>query len=247
MVEGVIKAGVNVVRLNFSHGTHDEQKVRADIARDVAKKLNLPISILFDTKGPEIRVCPLKDGAIVINQGDSVTIECLKKIEGTNSSFSVTDASGKYNMAKDCKVGNVVCVDDGKLRLTIKRVDVKAGKVFTTAVNSHKVTTNKRINLPGANYSMPFLSEKDINDTKFACQQGYEYLAASFANSAEDINSIKNICNSCGTNGKNIKILAKNETLTACNNLQSIIDSCDGCMVARGDLGIEIPFYDVPY
>jgi pyruvate kinase len=248
MIEGVINAGINTIRLNFSHGTHEEQQIRVELTRGVSRRLNKPISVLYDTKGPEIRCHDFGgEGKDTVNKGATVTIECLKKVEGNAKKFSVTDSSGKYNMAKDCKIGNLVCIDDGKLRLKITDVKVAAGQVICEALNTHVIGTKKRINLPGAEYSMPFLSEKDINDTKFACENNYDYLAASFTNSASDINAIKTICRKSGGSGKTIKIIAKIETMAGCRNLESIINACDGIMVARGDLGIEIPYFEVPY
>jgi pyruvate kinase len=243
-MEGIIKAGVNVIRFNFSHGTTEEQAVRAQMARAASEKLNTPISLLLDTKGPEIRVGKINNKECPITKGAIVVIEALKKIEGTSERFSVTDSTGKYNMANDLKVGSLVLVDDGKLFLKVTGLDKAAGKITCVAENAHVLKENKRINLPGAKYSMPFLSAKDQTDVKYACAQKFDYIAASFVNNAQNIRDIKKITKAAKSD---IKIIAKIESTEAIKNLDAIIKESDGIMVARGDLGIEIPYYEVPY
>jgi pyruvate kinase len=163
----------------------------------------------------------------------------------TKKGFSVYDASGNYNMAKDVKVGNKILIEDGKLILVTKTVDVTKGVVTAVACNSHTVKVNKRINLPGASYSMPFISEKDEKDLILACQRGINYVAPSFVNSVKDVQAIRNILNKNG--GSNIKIISKIESTDGLKNLDGIIKASDGIMVARGDLGSEIPYAEVPY
>ena len=237
--------GMTTIRCNFSHGDFAEQGPRFEYAKKIRKDLDMPISILLDTKGPEIRVSPMKDGKQEIKEGTLVTINCVKHIDGTNSSFSVTDSTGHYNMANDLSTGSTILVDDGKLLLITKSVDVKSGVVTALAQNTHLLKTNKRINLPGSNYSMPFLSDKDIHDIEFAVKNKVDYIAASFVNSKANVLEIRKLLKKLG--GDDIQIISKVETQKACDNLDEIIESSDGIMVARGDLGLEVPYQEVPY
>lgn len=251
LVKNLIQSGVTVVRLNFSHATQEEQQVRVFMVKKVSKQLNIPVSILLDTKGPEIRVGEIKNKEAKIESGSEVVIEATKKIVGTSTSFSVTDSTGTYNMANDVKPGSYILVDDGKLWLKVSKVDKNIGKITTIASNTHILKTNKRINLPGAQYSIPFLSEKDKTDIALAVKEKYDYIAASFVNNVDNIKSIRShIATVCKENNlplSPIKIIAKIESTDGIKNLDAIINASDGIMVARGDLGIEIPYYDVPY
>lgn len=244
MLSDIFDAGVNVVRFNFSHGNYEEQSVRLDMVRKVAKEKGMNISLMLDTKGPEIRVYKMSEKETEIKEGSSVTISCLKKEVGNNKMFSVYDPTGTYNMAKDVKVGDIIFVDDGKLDLRVKKVDVDSGIIETISSNTWVIRENKRINLPNANYSLPFMSEKDRNDIIFAAKNKFDYVAASFVNSANDVKEIREILRNNG--GENIQIISKIETMNATNALDQIIDASDGIMVARGDLGLEIPYYNVP-
>lgn len=239
-------SGVNVARLNFSHGSYEEQLIRVKIIREVASELKRPISLMLDTKGPEIRVYEManKSGE-QFNAGDQILINTIEKKIGDHSGFSVTDSTGSYNMAKDVKVDDIILVDDGKLSLKILSVDVENGLIETTAMNNHLLKTNKRINLPTSDYSIPFLSEKDVCDIKFAIEHKFNFIAASFVNSAQNILDIKKILNDHDAN--HIKVVAKIETRQGIDNLDSILSVADGIMIARGDLGLEVPYYEVPY
>jgi pyruvate kinase len=244
-MEGIIKAGVNCVRLNFSHGTYEEQQVRITIAREVAKKLNRNISIMLDTKGPEIRVGQIKDGPVPIIKDSKVTIYTKEQIVGDSSKFFVTDSTGTYNMAKDVRVGGTILVDDGKLQLRIEAVDVNAGLIQTIVLNNHSINDKKRINLPNTEYSMPFMSKKDADDILFGIKNNVDYIAASFVNSKENVQEIRNFLETNG--GSHIQIVSKIESTHAIRNIDEILEASNGVMVARGDLALEIPFYDVPY
>ncbi len=244
-MEEIIKAGVNCVRLNFSHGDYEEQLIRIKIVRDVAKKLNRNIAIMLDTKGPEIRVSSYVDKKIEIKADSQVDIYTIKTIAGDAKSFSVTDSTGTYNMANDVKKGSIILVDDGKLELYADEIDPSSGIIRTVALNTHTITNKKRINLPGSNYTLPFLSEKDKKDILFACDNNLDYIATSFTNSKANIDEVREILRK--QNNFNIKIIAKIETGNGIENLDDIIEASDGIMVARGDLALEIPYYDVPY
>jgi pyruvate kinase len=160
----LIKAGSNCARFNFSHGSQEEQLIRLEYLREAAKIVGVPYSFLLDTKGPEIRVFTFPDEGITYEKGQTVTINCVKKSVATKNGFSVYDVSGKYNMAKDVKKNSKILVEDGKFILVVKDIKVNEGIITCEATNTHLVKNNKRINLPGASYSLPFLSEKDKTD-----------------------------------------------------------------------------------
>lgn len=241
----IFDAGTNVVRMNFSHGDYEEQLVRVILTREVAAEKNINISLLLDTKGPEIRIYKIKNDELDVKTNSIITIMTKKRIEGSGSTFSVFDSTNTYNMAIDVKVGDIIYVDDGKLKLIVESVDVEKGEIKSVVKNSHKIKANKRINLPNANYSIPFLSEKDKNDILFAIENNFNYIAASFVNSADNVREIREILTS--KNCTNIQIISKIETMNSIDAILEIIDVSDGIMIARGDLGLEIPYYQVPY
>ena len=185
----MFKAGMTTIRLNFSHGDHEEHGARIKTAREIANEEKLPLSVMLDTKGPEIRVGKFKCGNQTISSGQEVIIyssaDSYKNKESGEGEMTVS-----FDMSQDLKVGKVVLVDDGKLVLDVK--EVSPGIIKTIAKNSHLVKTNKRINLPGTKFSMPFLAQKDIDDIKFGCDMNIDYIAASFVNTPEDIKEIKN-------------------------------------------------------
>jgi pyruvate kinase len=240
-----ILTGANCLRLNFSHGTYEEHGIRIKIARDVAAELKSNISLILDTKGPEIRITNVPSGPVPIKKDSKVTIYCKKDIEGNQEQFAVTDSTKTYNMAKDVKVGGIILVDDGKLQLRVEKVDVDSGLIKVVALNDHFINTTKRINLPNTEYSMPFLSNKDKEDLLFAIKNKFDYVACSFTNTRDDVKRVKDFLKSNG--GVNIQVISKIETTQAINNIDDIIDESHGIMVARGDLALEIPYYDVPY
>lgn len=241
IMKEMFEAGMTTIRLNFSHGDHAEQGARIVTAKKIRKELGLPISILLDTKGPEIRVGKFAGGKQPVTEGQEVTIytdaDSYKGKECKSGEMTVA-----YDMSQDLKKGNVVLVDDGKLQLDV--TDVKPGVVMTKARNHHVVKTNKRVNLPGVKFSMPFLAEKDVNDIKFGADQGVDFIAASFVNTPEDILEIKAILKE--KNAEHIQVFAKIESQYAVDHFDDIMKVTDGVMVARGDLGLEIPYYEVP-
>ncbi|WP_027119481.1 pyruvate kinase [[Mycoplasma] testudinis] len=244
-MQAIIEKGVTAIRLNFSHGNHAEQLVRIKIAREVAAKLGIPISIVLDTQGPEIRIGQVAPEGCKILQGDTVKIYTRKNIVGSGKQFYATDASGKYNMIDDLKIGSHVLVDDGKLSMEVIELNKKDNILVCKALNSHTVISHKRINLPHADYSIPFLSEKDIGDLKFGIENKVDYVAASFVNSGANIKELRKILDDNG--GKGIKIISKVESTQAIKNIDDIINLSDAVMVARGDLSLEIPYYEVPH
>lgn len=242
MLRSLVENGVTCVRANFSHGDHAEQLNKFVIAKKVSEDLKVPVSTMLDTKGPEIRVGKMKDGAQVIKAGTLLTVyttdDKYKTFEGTETEITVA-----YDMSKDLVVGNQVLLDDGKLSTVVE--EVGAGYVKVRAENSHKLKTNKRINLPGVDFSLPFLAEKDINDVIFGIKSGINYVAASFVNSAKNVLELRKLLDENG--GKHVQIISKIESHLGVKNIDEIIEHSDGIMVARGDLGLEIPYYDVPY
>lgn len=243
--ESVIKklflAGMNTVRLNFSHGKREEQGDRIDSVIKMREELGLPISVMLDTKGPEIRVGKFISGKQNIAQNQEITIYTDNK-SYTDNECGPTEMTVSYDMSQDLKVGATVLVDDGKLELTVTHVE--PGVIKAKTRNSHVVKDNKRINLPGTKFSMPFLSEKDIEDIRYGAKKGVDFIAASFVNTPEDINHIKRILEE--ENASHIKVYAKIESQYAVDHFNEILEVADGVMVARGDLGLEIPYYEVP-
>ncbi|WP_391592012.1 Pyruvate kinase [[Mycoplasma] cavipharyngis] len=244
--KAALLAGINVARLNFSHGSHEEQLVRAKIVRDVARELKRPVSLMLDTKGPEIRVFQMEqDSGVLFTAGSIIMIHTTEKIIGSSTSFSVIDSTGTYNMAKDVNVNDKILVDDGKLSLEVAKVDVDQGLIEAIVLNDHLLKTNKRINLPSSKYTIPFLSDKDRNDILLAIEHQFNYIAVSFVNTKENLLDIKAILDA--NHGSHIKLIAKIETRQGIDNIDEIISVADGVMIARGDLGLEVPYYEVPY
>lgn len=244
-MEGVIMSGVTCCRLNFSHGSYDEHQIRIDLAREIAKKTKRNISIMLDTKGPEIRVGKIDNGPVPIKKNSEVVIYTTTDIVGNANKFSVSDSTNTYNMANDVSDDDIVLVDDGKLQLKISSVDAKKGIIKTIALNDHYINDKKRINLPGVEYSIPFLSKKDKEDILYGIKNKVDYIAASFVNSAKNVNEIRDFLKE--NHGEFIQIISKIESTNAIKNIDEILAASDGIMVARGDLALEIPYYDVPY
>ncbi|EFF41760.1 pyruvate kinase [Mycoplasmopsis alligatoris] len=241
-LRALIENGATAVRANFSHGDHAEQLNKFVLGRKVSTDLKIPVSLILDTKGPEIRVGKMKDGAQVIKAGTNLTIwttqDKYQNFEGTETEITVA-----YDMSQDLIVGNQVLLDDGKLSTVV--TEVSKGVVKAVAENTHKLKTNKRINLPGVDFTLPFLAQKDIDDVKFGIKSGVDYIAASFVNSAKNVNELRQLLNENG--GEHVQIISKIESHLGIMNIDEIIAASDAIMVARGDLGLEIPYYDVPY
>ena len=240
-IREMFKRGVNVVRLNTSHGDEAEHGARIKNVKKIRKELDLPISLLLDTKGPEIRVHQIENKKMPIKIGDKITIYCKKEIVGKNKEFSVT----YKDLAKTVKKGNVIMVDDGKLTLKVSSVDLAKGIVKVVAENTHYIGTKKAINVPGAELTLPFIAKHDENFIKWGITQGIDYVAASFVRHGQDLDELRKLLDDNG--GKNILIMSKIEALTAIHNLNEIISKSDAIMLARGDLGVEIPYYEVPF
>ncbi len=241
-IETLYRNGMNTIRLNFSHGDHEEQGNRIVWAKEITKKIKKPISILLDTKGPEIRIGKMQGGQQTIEAGRDITIY-TKEEDYKNVACGENELTMSHDISKDVKKGDTILVDDGKLQLNT--IEVKDGIVEAKAFNTHVLKTNKRVNLPGIDITMPFLSSKDKEDIIFGIKQGIDYIAASFVSYVKNVEDIRAILKE--NNAEHIQIISKIESKIGIDNIDSIIDASDGIMVARGDLGLEIPYWELPY
>ncbi len=228
--------GLNVCRFNFSHGTHEEQKERMDRTKRIREELKMPIAILLDTKGPEIRTGDFED-AVVLNEGDNFVItmdECIGNKERCTVSYK--------GMIDDVKIGDTILIDDGLVALKI--IEIKGRDIITKVENSGKVSSKKGVNLPGVIINLPAITDKDIADIKFGIEQGIDFIAASFVRKASDVLEIRKILEE--NQADDIQIISKIENQEGVDNIDSIIQVSDGIMIARGDMGVEIPSEEVP-
>ena len=232
----LIDAGMNMARLNLSHGSHDEHQKRLDLVRVTSKKANKAVAILVDLQGPKIRLGKFSSGPHELSRGDTFTIT-TDDIAGTKDKVSTT----YKGLPGDCKAGDAIMIDDGKVSVQV--VQVKGNDVITKVIQPGMVSNNKGINLPGVAVSLPALSEKDIADLRWGLKAGVDFIALSFVRNAADIKDIHKIMDEVGVK---VPVIAKIEKPQAVENLQEIVDAFDGIMVARGDLGVELPIEDVP-
>ena len=235
-VKLLIEAGMNMARLNLSHGSYEEHQARLDAVRSAAKAANVPVAVLVDLQGPKIRLGKFSDGPHELVRGDIFTIT-TDEIEGTKERVSTTFKE----LPKDCKPGDRLLIDDGKV--TVEVIEVKGSDVVTKCIEPGTVSNNKGINLPGVAVSVPALSEKDIEDLRWGLKAGADYIALSFVRNAADIKDVHKIMDEVGIR---IPVIAKIEKPQAVANLEEIIEAFDGIMVARGDLGVELPIEEVP-
>lgn len=237
MIRELMLAGMNVARLNFSHGTHEEQKGKIELVKKVREELKLPVALLLDTKGPEIRTRDVENGRIELKKGQSFVLT-TEEILGNEGRVSIT----YQDLVKDVKPGDAVLIDDGLIELEVNQITEK--DIYCTVKNGGFVSNKKGINVPGVSLNMPFISEKDYEDIVFGIEEGFDFIAASFTRSAEDILEIRKILEE--RNCHHIKIIAKIENLQGVENIDEILRVSDGIMIARGDMGVEIPLEDVP-
>lgn len=233
MLEKLMLAGMNVARLNFSHGSHEEHKGRIDTIRKVSAKLNKNIGILLDTKGPEIRTNNMKNGLIELTKGSEVTVKTTE-VEGTPEAFSVT----YEKLAEDLEVGSTILLDDGLIELTVKSIDVTKGEVVCHVENTGELKNKKGVNLPGVKVNLPGITEKDASDIRFGIEQNVDFIAASFVRRPSDVLDIRGILEEKENN--TIKVIPKIENEEGIENIDEILQVSDGLMVARGDMGVEI-------
>jgi pyruvate kinase len=240
MIAALIEAGLNVARLNFSHGTHAEHAAAIQRIRRTAKLLNQPVAILQDLQGPKIRTGNLiGHAAVELKDGMAFTIT-TRHIQGTAREVSTTYAG----LADDVRPGDTLLLDDGLIELSVEGVDQL--DVHTRVVHGGLLKEHKGINLPGVAVNIPILTEKDLEDLAFGVAQGVDYIAVSFVNRADDIVHVKRALADLGPNAAGIPIIAKLEKPAALTNLEAILEIADGVMVARGDLAVELSPQLVP-
>ncbi len=237
ILRAMIQAGMNVARLNFSHGTYEGHAQNIRRVRALSAELHTPIGIMLDTKGPEIRLKTFREHRVTLQKGQRFTL-CTDDVEGDSEHVSITYA----NLPVDVCPGTTILIDDGLVGMTVEAVSQK--EIQCRVNNGGVISDRKGINVPDANLSMPFISEKDQNDILFGIQEDVDFIAASFTRTEEDILSIRKLLNDNG--GKGISIIAKIENMQGVQNIDSILAVSDGVMVARGDLGVEIPLEQIP-
>ena len=238
MLSKLVDAGMNCIRCNFSHGDHAEQKARMDLIREINKEKGTHVAVLLDTKGPEIRTHLFENGGVELVAGQTVRV-AMNEV-GTAEKFSITYPG----LINDVEVGGTILVDDGYVELTVNELDQENQEIVCTVKNSAFVKDRRGINVPGAKLNMPFISEKDRADMIFGCEMQVDYIAASFVRRAEDVLAIREIFAEQGNT--HTQIIAKIENQEGVDNMDSILEVVDGIMVARGDLGVEVPAEDVP-
>ena len=238
--EGVLRElianGMNVARFNFSHGSHEEHLGRLEKLKALREELGKPVAALLDTKGPEIRLKDFKNGTEMLEAGQTFTLT-TRDVEGTNEICSIT----YKDLPMDVEPNGTIMLDDGLIKLQIQTVNDT--DIVCTVLNNGKIKNKKGVNVPGVHLSMPYMSQRDKDDIIFGIQQGYDFIAASFVRTAQDVYDIRNLLNQYDSN---IRIIAKIENREGVNNIDSILAAADAVMVARGDLGVEIDFTELP-
>ena len=232
----LVANGMNVARFNFSHGSHEEHKGRLDNLKAIRAELGKPVAALLDTKGPEIRLKEFKNGVEMLEAGQTFTLT-TREVEGTKEICSIT----YKDLPQDVHEGGTIMLDDGLIKLRI--TNVTDTDITCEVLNSGKIKNKKGVNVPGVHLSMPYLSQRDRDDIIFGVQQGFDFIAASFVRTAQDVYDIRNLLNEYDSN---IRIIAKIENREGVNNIDSILAAADAVMVARGDLGVEIDFTELP-
>ena len=232
----LMQAGMNVARFNFSHGTHEEQKVKCEKVRQAAGELGLSIATMMDTKGPEIRLRDFEGGRAELVEGQQFVLT-TEEILGTAQRAAIS----YKNLKDDIEEGTTILIDDGLIEMTVE--EIRGEEIVCRVVNGGFVSNHKGVNVPGAVLSMPYISEADRSDILFGIEMGYELLAASFVRCRQDILEIRSILEE---HGSDMKVIAKIENMQGIQNLEEILDVSDGIMVARGDMGVEIPLEEVP-
>ena len=236
-LEAMCRAGMNVARLNFSHGTHEEHLEKMKLIRRVREKLNLPIAMMLDTKGPEYRIKTFKNGKITLKDGDTFTLT-TEEVEGDESRVAVT----YQKLTEELGPGDTVLINNGLVILKVR--EVKEKDVICDVITGGELSNRKSMNFPGKVLKQAYLSEQDRSDILFGIEHDEDFIAASFVSCREDVQAIRTLLDENG--GKNIDIIAKIENRKGVEDIEEICEVADGIMVARGDLGVEIPFMEVP-
>ena len=237
VLKDLMLAGMNVARINFSHGNYKDQEERINLFKRVRNNLKLPIPLLLDTQGPEIRIGKFIDGKIILEPGDTFTLS-NKEIDGDKSKVSIT----YKNLYKEIEIGRTILINDGLIELEV--IGIEDEDIICKVINGGPLTNRKSINIPDFKVNLPGITEKDIADIKYGIEAGFDYISASFVRKPEYVLEIREVLQQ--NNGEHIKIISKIENREGIDNFDKILDVSDGIMVARGDLGVEIPIEEVP-
>ena len=237
MLEKMILAGMDVARINFSHGNYQDQEERIENFKKVRERVGRPVALLLDTKGPEIRIGKFENGEVELHSGDIFTL-VTEEILGNKERVSIT----YKNLYNEIKPSTIILINDGLIKIEV--IEINNTDIICKVIDGGKLTNTKSINIPGMEVKLPSPTEKDIEDIKFGIKAGFDYIAASFVRTAQDVLNIRKILEE--NNGKHIKIISKIENRQGIDNFDEILEVSDGIMVARGDLGVEIPMEEVP-
>ena len=232
----MIQAGMNVARFNFSHGTHAEHKARLDALKALREELDAPVAAMLDTKGPEVRLKDFAGGRVHLTAGQEFTLTTVQ-VEGDAHRCSITYGE----LPGDVKAGDTILLDDGLVRLTV--LETSETEIRCRGENDGDMKNHKGVNVPGVRLNMPYMSQQDRDDLLFGAEQGFDYVAASFVRSAADVRELRHVLDKAGSR---MRIIAKIENQEGVSNLPEILDAADGIMVARGDMGVEIDFAEIP-
>ena len=232
----MIRAGMNVARFNFSHGTHAEHKARLDALKALREELDAPVAAMLDTKGPEVRLKDFAGGRVHLTAGQEFTLTTVQ-VEGDAHRCSITYGE----LPGDVKAGDTILLDDGLVRLTV--LETSETEIRCRVENDGDMKNHKGVNVPGVRLNMPYMSQQDRDDLLFGAEQGFDYVAASFVRSAADVRELRHVLDQAGSR---MRIIAKIENQEGVSNLPEILDAADGIMVARGDMGVEIDFAEIP-
>lgn len=237
LLEQLMLGGMDVARLNFSHGTHQQQKLRLDRVKKVREKLNIPVALLLDIKGPKIRLGKFEKDEVMLQNGNEFIL-VTEDILGTEERATITHKQ----LYKDVKAGTIILINDGLVEIEVQKV---VGKdIHCKILNGGAISNNKGVNVPETDTHLPAITVQDIEDIKFAIDNGFDFLACSFVRKASNVTEVRDVLNSYG--GQDLMIIAKIENREGVNNFDEILKVSDGIMVARGDLGVEIPTEEVP-
>lgn len=237
LIAALLSGGMNAARFNFSHGSHPEHLERLNRLKAVRDSMGVPVATILDTKGPEIRIKTFEEKSITLEAGDTFTLTA-EDIVGNQSKVAVTYPK----LYEEVEAGQVILIDDGLV--AIRAEQIKGQEIVCTVENGGTLSANKSINIPGVHISLPALTEKDIADIRFGVENDFDFIAASFVRRAADVEAVRDVLHQCG--GDEVKIIAKIENQEGVDNIDDILAAADGIMVARGDLGVEIPASRVP-
>ena len=237
MIRALIRTGMNAARFNFSHGSHEEHLNRLNLLKSVRDSMGRPVAAILDTKGPEIRIRSFETKSISLEAGDSFTLT-TREVQGNGSLVSVTYPE----LHKEVSVGQEILIDDGLVALKVE--EINGQDIRCVVENGGALSANKSINIPGVHIHLPALTEKDVSDIRFGVENDFDFIAASFVRRAADVQAVREVLDRFG--GQEVRIIAKIENQEGVDNIDEILEAADGIMVARGDLGVEIPAAKVP-